>query len=309
MERPELERGGPPDDGAAEMHARAERRLYALGLASMICASFFTSLAGILVRLVEDAQGFTLLFYRSLAFVLFMALFLGLRYRGRTLSAFRDIGRPGVIVTLALGVAFMSYIFALIETSVARVVFIGGTTPFVAAALAWLVLRERLEPKTLLAMLGALVGIGIMVGEGMAEGSMLGLVLAFIPVLGYAVTLVCFRFNKGVDMLPAGMLAGIVALAVSAIAAPTLAISANDLLMAVLLGVVQLGFQYVLVTYGVRHVSAGEAALLGRMQLVLAPIWVWVGVGEVPSLATLFGGGVILSVVLLHSLVMLRSGK
>ena len=287
---------------------RIERKLYALGLASVIAASFFTSLAGIFVRLTEDAEGFTLLFYRSLAFVLFMAVFLGFRYRGRTADAFRAIGWPGLVVALALGSAFMSFILALMETSVARVVFIGGTSPFVAAALAWLVLRERLGPTTLLAMVGALLGISIMVGEGLAEGSMLGLLLAFIPVLGYAVTLVCFRVKKGEDMLPAVFLAGVVAMVASAILAPTLAISANDLVMAVLLGVVQLGFQYVLITYGVRRVPAAEVALLGRLQLVLGPFWVWIGVGEVPTVATLLGGGIILGVVLLHSLVMLRRG-
>ena len=287
---------------------RIERKLYALGLASVIAASFFTSLAGIFVRLTEDAEGFTLLFYRSLAFVLFMAVFLGFRYRGRTADAFRAIGWPGLVVALALGMAFMSFILALMETSVARVVFIGGTSPFVAAALAWLVLRERLGPTTLLAMVGALLGISIMVGEGLAEGSMLGLLLAFIPVLGYAVTLVCFRVKKGEDMLPAVLLAGVVAMVASAVLAPTLAISANDLVMAVLLGVVQLGFQYVLITYGVRRVPAAEVALLGRLQLVLGPFWVWIGVGEVPTVATLLGGGIILGVVLLHSLVMLRRG-
>ena len=143
----------------------------------------------------------------------------------------------------------------------------------------------------------------------MAEGSMLGLLLAFIPVLGYAVTLVCFRFKKGEDMLPAVFLAGVVAMVASAILAPTLAISANDLVMAILLGVVQLGFQYVLITYGVRRVPAAEVALLGRLQLVLGPFWVWIGVGEVPTVATLLGGGIILGVVLLHSLAMLRRGR
>ncbi len=292
-----------------EERERIERRLYALGLASVIAASFFTSLAGIFVRLTEEAEGFTLLFYRSLAFVLFMAVFLGFRYRGRTVDAFRAIGWPGLVVALALGMAFMSFILALMETSVARVVFIGGTSPFVAAALAWLVLRERLGPTTLLAMVGALLGISVMVGEGLAEGSMLGLLLAFVPVLGYAVTLVCFRVKKGEDMLPAVFLAGVVAMVASALFAPTLAISANDLVMAILLGVVQLGFQYVLITYGVRRVPAAEVALLGRLQLVLGPFWVWIGVGEVPTVATLLGGAIILGVVLLHSLIMLRRGK
>lgn len=83
--------------------------------------------------------------------------------------------------------------------------------------------------------------------------------------------------------------------------AESLRISGHDLLIAVTLGVVQLAFQYILITTGSRYVPAAEVALLGRTATGLAPIWVWIGVGEVPSNITLIGGAVVLSVVAVHS--------
>ena len=65
---------------------------------------------------------------------------------------------------------------------------------------------------------------------------------------------------------------------------------------------VQLGFQYILVTAGTRSVPAAEVALIGRLSLVLAPLWVWLAVGEVPSDLTMIGGVIVLIAVMGHGL-------
>ena len=81
---------------------------HAFGLACVISASFFTSLAGILVRLVEEADGWQLQFYRYASFLVFILGALVWRHRGRSLQAFWDIGRPGLIAAVSLGVAFLA---------------------------------------------------------------------------------------------------------------------------------------------------------------------------------------------------------
>lgn len=283
------------------------RRAY--GVICVISASLFTSLAGVLVRLVEDADGWTLQFWRQAFFLVFIVGFLYWRHGRKLPMALRAMGRPGLIAGVALSAAFIAYIFALMNTTVAKVVFIGSTSPIFAAALAWLLLRERLPLVTWIAMAAAVVGIAVMVGEALGTGDPTGALLALIPVAGYAVTLVCFRARRNLDMLPAVALAGLLALVVSGLAAQTLAISTHDLAVAAVLGVVQLGLQYLLTTLGARHVPAGEVALLGRLQIVLAPFWVWVGMGEVPSAATLLGGAVVLSAVLGNALLSLRRAR
>jgi drug/metabolite transporter (DMT)-like permease len=75
----------------------------------------------------------------------------------------------------------------------------------------------------------------------------------------------------------------------------------------VLLGSAQVGAGFLLITLGTRHVAAGEVALLAQSEIVLAPIWVWVFVNEVPSGPTLLGGAVVLTAVFGLALVQLRS--
>ncbi len=260
---------------------------YRFGLLCLVSATFFTSLAGIFLRLIEAADGWQILFYRSLAFL--------------------DVGRPGLVVAVLLGAAFMFFVFALLNTSVASVVFTLSLSPFFAALFAWLALRETVTPATWAAMLAAFAGVTLMFGDGLAEGSWSGNILALGSCLCYSATLVAMRKGRAVDMIPAVCLAGVIAAIVSALMAPGFAITGRDLLLAAALGVVQLAFQYMLLTTGTRYVPAVEVALIGRLTLVMAPLWVWIGVGEVPGELTLIGGAIVLAAVTGHGLLTLRA--
>ncbi len=288
----------------------AEAAAYRRGLSIMFIATLFTSIAGIVLRLVEEADGWQVLFYRSGALVVTLLPFIVWRYGTRAGAAFRAVGRSGLMVAVCLAGAFSLFIFALLETTVANVVFTVGLSPFFAAIFAWVVLREALAPSTLAAMAASLAGIGLMVGDGLAQGTLLGNTLALGACLCYAAALVAMRKGQAVDMIPAVCLAGLLAALVAAAMAPNgLAVSGRDLGLAATLGVVQLGFQYMLLTVAIRHVPAAEVALIGRASLVLAPIWVWLGVGEVPSALTLAGGAVILLAITSHGILALRRSR
>jgi len=279
---------------------------YRFGLVCLVTATFFTSLAGVLLRHVEAADGWTILFYRALAFVVALGLFITWRHGQHTTSAFRDIGRAGLGIAVFLGAAFMLFIFALLKTTVANAVFTVSLSPFFAALFAWLALKEAVRPATLGTMVVALVGVGFMFGDGLAAGTWIGNLLAFVCCLCYSAGLVAMRGGRGRDMLPAVCLAGVVAALVSGIIAPGFAIGGHDLAIAIALGVVQLAFQYILVTTGTRYVPAAEVALVGRLALILAPLWVWLTVGEVPGTLALVGGAIVLAAVGAHGMLAWR---
>ena len=280
---------------------------YRFGLLCLFSATLFTSLAGVILRHVEAADGWQVLFYRSAAFVAVLLLFLVWRHRGATLRAFRAVGRPGLVTALALAPAFILFILALIETTVANVVFILSLSPFFGALFAWLALGEPVGRATLAAMALSLVGVGFMFGDGLVAGTVLGNWYALGACLSYSLALVAMRKGRAVDMLPAVCLAGVLTVGISGLLAAGLslgglAVTPRDLALALVLGVVQLGFQYILVTTGTRHVPVAEVALIGRLSLVLAPLWVWLAVGEVPSGLTMIGGAIVLAAVLGHGL-------
>ena len=157
----------------------------AFAFACLLLATCFGSTAGVLLRWMEAADGWTVLFWRSLFFVATMALWLLLRYRRRVVRIVTDFGAPELWVSLLFAGATVAFVFALLETSVARVVLVNGLTPFVTALLGWALLGERIGGATWMAMAVALCGIAVMMGSGIAGGSLQVLQPGLHPRIGF----------------------------------------------------------------------------------------------------------------------------
>ena len=85
-------------------------RNYSLGVTLVIVGGIFLSLSGIMLRNIESASGWQILFYRGLAFSFMLSLILLLKYRKGTITAFKAIGKPGLWAALALGLGSVCYV-------------------------------------------------------------------------------------------------------------------------------------------------------------------------------------------------------
>ena len=258
-------------------------RRRAMGAALVLGGGALLSLAGVTVRHVESADGWQILFYRSLPFFVVVAAYLAFRYRSRVVRSFVRVGKPGIVVAFSLGLGSACYVFALLLTTVANALFIISAAPFMTAVLGWLLLRERVRPATWAAMTFALAGIALMVFNGFQSGRLLGNLVALGAPASFAIMVVALRSAGERDMIPAICLSGVVSAGLGLAMMDGLAISRHDLLLCLFLGVVQYAGGFVLLALGARLLPAAEVALLALSEIVLAPIWVWVGVGEVPA--------------------------
>lgn len=267
---------------------------YALGVAMVVAAGTCLSFGGLMVRFVEQADYWQIAFYRSIAFVATLLVYLLWRYGPGIGRAFLAIGRTGLLVALTFSAGSLLYLLAITLTTVANVVFILSAGPLLTAILARLLLGERVRAITWLAIATALGGISIMVAGALDAGRLAGNFAAFGAVSCFAIMVIALRRARAVDMVPATCLGGAIAGAVAALMVGGFAISAHDLLMSAVLGSGQLGMGFLLITLGTRYVPAAEVPLLALGEAVLAPVWVWLWVNEVPSGQTLLGGAVIL---------------
>ena len=268
---------------------------YLRGMLLVMLAGGFWSLGGILIRHVEAASEWQILFLRSASMVVTLTLFLALRYRGNLVTPFRRIGLPGVGGGMCLGVAFAAFVFAMVHTTIANAVFILSAAPLLTALLALLILRERVRGATWIAMAAALIGIGIMVSGGIAAGVLFGNLMSLCAMIGVSFFAVALRSRQTTDMLPTVIVAGLTGSAFGAVMTVDWAISLQDFLICCAMGVVQISFGMMVFTKGARTVPAAELALLSLTEVILAPIWVWFGFGEVPRMETLLGGAVVLA--------------
>jgi len=279
---------------------------YSRGVLMVLCAGVCLSTGGLLVRHIETVDGWQIVFYRAIFFVVTLLIFLAVRYRGRVVQPFKRTGVNGLLVAMFLGLGSVCYLFAILLTTVANAVFIISAAPFFTAAAAWLLLGERVRAVTWLFMAAALAGIALMFVDGFVTGRWLGNVLALGVVASFVGMLVVIRQSKAIDMVPATCLGGVVAGIISVFMVDSFWISRQDLILCILLGSAQFGAGFILITMGTRLVPAAEVAFLSLTETVLAPIWVWLVINEIPSVLTMFGGAVVLSAVVSQAVLGIR---
>lgn len=286
---------------------KMQNQTYKRGVCYIMLAGVFLSLGGIFIRFLDETDSWTVLFYRSLTFTASVTLFMYFRDGKAITRRFRQIKPQELVISFSLAIGFITYVLSLFNTSVANTVLILSTGPVFAAALGWLILREKVSQITWLAMVLAFCGVAVMVSGGIADDDRLGLLYAFIAVFAFAIMIVTLRkAPPGKDMMAPTALAGICAAVLSLAFLPTFAISLHDLLLSICLGSVQVGMGFILITLGSRSVPSAQIPLLGLAETALSPLWVWLFVNETPARNTLLGGSIVLFAVALQGIVGLR---
>ena len=286
-----------------------DRFLYRRGILQLVASGFFLSTAGIALRLVELADGWQILFYRSFALSVTILLILVFQKRSRFLDEFRGLGWNDCLLAVFLGTGFVAYVFALLYNTVANALFIFSCAPFLAGFLGWILLGERVATRTWFAIGISMAGLAVMVGSELAVSRYLGTLLALWIPIAYAASIIAVRRSKRDNMLVALCLAGLVAGVLSAFFVTDYALTPRDLILSLYLGVFQVGVGFTLVVLGSRYVPAAQVGLLALVEPVLAPIWVWMGVGEVPDLATIVGGTIIFLAIATDGILNIKSSE
>ena len=188
---------------------------YRSGVLLVLAAGICWSPMGLGIRHIEVANVWQILFFRSLALTTLLLLVLTLRARGNPFPIIQRAGLAGGIGGISLVFAFSGGILAIQTTSVANAMFLFAAAPFFAAILGWLLLNEKVRKATWISMVTALVGIFIMVWEGILLSRIIGNVAALISALGFAFFTITLRWKKFEDMLPSVFLGGFFAIIIA----------------------------------------------------------------------------------------------
>jgi drug/metabolite transporter (DMT)-like permease len=284
----------------AEDPAVIRGRLMAMGL--MIVSSVMISFGALLSRFIEDAGAWQINIHRPWTLGAVVLGFVVFRYRGDTVDRFRKIGRWGLIGGASLAVAGVAFVQSITTTTVANCLFTLSAIPFITAAFARLFLGERLKRLTLITMIVAGCGVGIMVADGIGGGSLYGNLMALVTAVGFSGYAVIVRHNRHIDMLPTLVVSSVFLVGIALVGSGgDWAVSWHDFVLCFLWGGVLSGIGNIMFVYASRHLMAAELTLFMLLEFALGPVWVWWIVNEVPSAYTLVGGSVIMSAVLVRT--------
>jgi drug/metabolite transporter (DMT)-like permease len=291
------------------MAQRSTQDHIGLGIALVAGSAFLWSFGGAISRFITVDDSWTVVFWRSYFATLFLLLFLVIRDGlPATVSSFLDMGRPGLLVSACFTVASISFVIALAHTTVANILLMQAGVPLLAALISWVLFRERTPWTTWAAILLVIVGVGVMVSNTFTgKVSPIGDGLALLIATVFAIATVTTRRHRDIRMVPANTLAVFIAMCISGLLASNYIVSWTDLAWLAAFGALNLGAGLALFSYGARMLPAALAALVGTLEPVLGPIWVWLIHAEVPDSRTLTGGGIVFFALFIHLLYEFRS--
>ncbi len=262
------------------------------------------SIGGTISRFLQVGDSWTVVLWRSIFAALFLLGFMLWRDGPRgTIALFRNMGIWGVLVALCFATASSSFVIALAHTTVANILLIQAGVPLIAALLSWILFHESVSTATWAAIAAVIAGVAIMVSETFTgKVSPLGDGLALVIAVVFAIATVITRRHANVQMAPAVCLAVTLAGLNAAFQCGTYMVSVTDFAWLFAFGAINLGAGLAMFTTGARLIPAALAALIGTLEPVLGPIWVWMVHHEVPSARTLLGGSVVFLALLTHLL-------
>ncbi len=279
----------------------------------MILIPFLWSLAGIFTRQLMMVKNVEIVFWRSFFTALFVAVYLLISSKKRFLFSLRSMRLSGFLSSVMWAVIFTCFMLSLTLTTVANTLIIGSITPLLTAVFAWFFLKQKTSFKAWIAIFFAFLGVvWIFVGseDNFANSHFTGLLFALAVPFAYASNyLILSKTGKTLDMMPSVFVGAVISFIVMTPLVFPLEASVHDVTILAVLGVFQLGVPCLLLVYVSRFLLPAEMALIAMLEMVLGPLWVWIGVGEVPSQETMIGGSVVLLCLLFYEVVLVLQNR
>ena len=257
---------------------------------------------GALIARLVSTDPWTTTLWRSVFSGTFLVTVVALVERRGVIAQWRAIGWPGFAIAACMAAASICFILSLSLTSVANTLILMSVGPWAAGLLGWLLLGEHVRPRTWLTMGLAVAGVVVMVSGSREPGRLAGDALAIVMSCVFALATVLVRRHPHIRMTPAAGLSAILAALVALSMATPLAVAPRDLGLLALFGVGQFGAGFLLFMVGARLLPAAQTSLIGMLEMVLGPLWVWVALGESVGVRSLVGGGVIVAALAAHTL-------
>jgi len=270
-----------------------------LGIVLVSASAIAFALTGVLTKSFH-ADPLTITCWRGFFDSILVAFYVLWRRRRSGGRESLRLGWRGWLLAIEGAAASIAFISAFKFTYVANVAVIYATSPFIAALLAFLLVREKIRLQTMLAAAVSLCGVAIMMGAGLGTGHLFGDGLALLMTAGSALYMIMVRALRDEPVVWAGAVSAFLLFVLGWFVTDPLAVSTRDVALLAAFGC-SFALASILWTEGSRLIPAAEAGLLGSAEVPFAILFALVFLGEVPPVASIIGGAVVLCAVFAHA--------
>ena len=277
----------------------------------VLIAGLFWSFGPYVVRHIDGAQQvpWQYLFTRGIVIFIILNLFLYLEEGNEFIKNYTKIGISGAIGGVGLGIAMITFIYSITNTSAAVTLLCLAAMPFITAMLGFLFLKETISVNVWIAIAIATIGILIMSADNTGKNTFTGLIFGIASSVGFSVFSISLRWRKETPKFTTVAIAGLFCCVFSAVMIIMndlnfLSNGKNQALFATHGTLVCLGL--ILYSIGSKNISAAELTLLSLTEVIGGIFWVWIpilGINEIPSQGTVIGGFFIFISIIYYSLI------
>ena len=277
----------------------------------VLVAGIFWSFGALVVRYIDGAQEvpWQYLFTRGLVIFIILNVYLYIAEGNAFLKNYSNIGLSGIVGSIGLACAMMSFIWSITHTTAAITLLMLAAMPFITALLGYIFLKEKILLDTWISICVASIGIGFMALNSKEIGTLSGLLFGLLSALGFSVFSVSLRWKKETPKFTTVAFAGLFCFLFSTAVIlqydlSFLSSSKNETLFATHGTLVCMGL--ILYSIGSKTIPAAELTLLSLTEVIGGIFWVWIpilGINEIPSNNTIIGGFLIFMAITYYSLI------
>ena len=178
--------------------------------------------------------------------------------------------------------------------------------PLFAAVLSVFLLNEKQPLLGWIILFIAIIGVGIVVSDGsnasnIPEGSViLGGFYGLMTALGLAFTFTLARKYEWLAVIPATCVASVISGIIAFYVSPEFGIDFSAPISVIMMGVIISPVSFALLLIAPKYTQASMVSLIMLLEMILGPIWVWVGLGEAPTPIMILGSFIVLASILMY---------
>jgi len=276
------------------------------GLVYISFTALLWSSSGLFIKILS-LDSFQISFYRSGIAALTVLVVSTIRSRTSSKSIKLQFDGLSILSSFFFAGILIFFVIATKKTTAANAIFLQFTAPIYLLVLEPIFLKIKFEPKNIIAIAVTIFGMILFFFGRLEVGSIHGNFIAIASGICFA----CFalllkkkRIEKKSENTLNSVILGnaIVALVSFFIVFPDFGLSFTETLILLYMGIFQIGVSYMIFNEGIKYVSATESMIIATMEAIFNPIWVFLGIGEVPSIYAIAGGIVIISAILWRNL-------
>jgi drug/metabolite transporter (DMT)-like permease len=268
------------------------------GLIYISFTAFLWSTSGFFIKYLT-INAFQISFFRSLiaaltVFFITVARKQKLKFEFDKVSNFAAIFYAGILIL---------FVLATKMTSAANAIFLQFTAPMYLVVLEPLLLKTKFESKNVITIFICIAGMILFFFGKLELGNIYGNLLAIASGMCFAMFSLLLKYKKVKhknDNTLNNVIMGNVLVAVIAffVVFPDFTLDLTQSLILLYMGAIQIGVSYIIFNEGIKYVSATESMIIATLEAIFNPIWVFIGIGEAPSVYSILGGLIIFGAII-----------